>query len=32
LVEQVGRRLRRHGRRCRTIELKIRFADFRTVT
>jgi DNA polymerase IV len=32
LVEQVGRRLRRHRRRCRTIELKIRFADFRTVT
>ena len=32
LVEQVGRRLRRHDRRCRTIELKIRFADFRTVT
>jgi DNA polymerase IV len=32
LVEQVGRRLRRHGRRCRTIELKIRFSDFRTVT
>jgi DNA polymerase-4 len=32
LVEQVGRRLRRHDRRCRSIELKIRFADFRTVT
>ncbi|HEX3313537.1 MAG TPA: DNA polymerase IV, partial [Gemmataceae bacterium] len=32
LVEQVARRLRRHGRRCRTIELKIRFSNFQTVT
>lgn len=32
LAEQVARRLRRHGRRGRTVELKIRFADFRTIT
>jgi DNA polymerase-4 len=32
LVEQVARRLRRHALRCRTVELKIRFSDFRTIT
>jgi DNA polymerase-4 len=32
LVEQVGRRLRRHGIKGRTIELKVRFADFKTIT
>jgi len=28
LVEQVGCRLRRHGLRARTVQLKVRFADF----
>jgi len=32
LVEQVARRLRRHGLRARTVELKVRFPDFRTIT
>jgi DNA polymerase IV len=32
LTEQVGCRLRRHGFRCRTIHLKVRFADFSTIT
>lgn len=32
LTEQVGRRLRRHRLRARTVHLKVRFADFRTVT
>ncbi len=32
LTEQVGVRLRRHGLRGRTVHLKIRFADFRTMT
>lgn len=32
LVEQVARRLRRHGLRGRTIEIKVRFADFQTIT
>ena len=32
LVEQVARRLRRHGFRARTVELKVRFPDFRTIT
>ena len=32
LVEQVGRRLRRHGLRGRTVELKIRFSDFKTIS
>lgn len=32
LVEQVARRLRRHQRRGRTVELKVRFADFHTIT
>ena len=32
LVEQVARRLRRHEIRGRTIELKVRFADFKTIT
>ncbi len=32
LVEQVARRLRRHNLRGRTVELKVRFADFRTIT
>jgi DNA polymerase-4 len=32
LVEQVTRRLRRHQLRGRTIGLKVRFADFRTIT
>jgi len=32
LVEQVARRLRRHQLRARTVELKVRFADFRTIT
>jgi DNA polymerase-4 len=31
LVEQVARRLRRHGLKGRTVELKVRFADFRTI-
>ncbi|MBI3805697.1 MAG: DNA polymerase IV [Nitrospirae bacterium] len=32
LTEQVARRLRRHGLRARTVEVKIRFADFKTIT
>lgn len=32
LTEQVGWRLRRHGLRGRTVHLKVRFADFSTVT
>src|SRR5262249_43851166 len=32
LAEQVGRRLRRHGLKGRTVEIKVRFADFRTIT
>jgi DNA polymerase-4 len=32
LTEQVGCRLRRHGLRGRTVQLKVRFADFSTVT
>ena len=32
LVEQVARRLRRHALRARTVELKVRFSDFRTIT
>ena len=32
LVEQVGRRLRRHGSAASTVNIKIRFADFQTVT
>ena len=32
LTEQVGRRLRRHGMSGRTVQLKVRFADFRTIT
>jgi len=32
LVEQVARRLRGHGLKGRTVELKVRFADFRTIS
>ncbi len=32
LVEHVGRRLRRYELRGRTIDLKVRFADFKTIT
>ena len=32
LTEQVGWRLRRHGLRGRTVQLKVRFADFSTIT
>ena len=32
LTEQVARRLRRHTLRGRTVEIKVRFADFHTVT
>jgi DNA polymerase IV len=32
LMEQVARRLRRHGLKGRTVELKVRFADFQTVS
>lgn len=32
LTEKLGRRLRRHGQRARTVHLKIRYADFTTVT
>lgn len=32
LVEQVARRLRRHELKGRTIELKVRFADFKTIS
>jgi DNA polymerase-4 len=32
LTEQVGWRLRRHGLRARIVHLKVRFADFSTIT
>jgi len=32
LTEQVARRLRRHGLQGRTVQVKIRFPDFRTIT
>ena len=32
LTDQVGRRLRRHGLRGRTVQIKVRFADFQTIT
>jgi DNA polymerase-4 len=32
LTDQVARRLRRQGLRSRTVQLKIRFADFKTIT
>jgi DNA polymerase-4 len=32
LVEQVARRLRQHDLRGRTVELKVRFADFKTIS
>ena len=32
LTEQVARRLRRHALRGRTVQLKVRFGDFRTIT
>jgi DNA polymerase-4 len=32
LAEQVARRLRRHGLKGRTVEIKVRFADFQTIT
>jgi DNA polymerase-4 len=32
LTEQVARRLRRQGLRARTVDIKIRFADFKTIT
>ncbi len=32
LTDQVARRMRRHGLRGRTVQLKVRFADFRTIT
>jgi DNA polymerase-4 len=32
LVEQVGWRLRQHKLRVRTVQLKVRFADFSTIT
>ena len=32
LTEQVARRLRRHALRGRTVEIKVRFADFQTIT
>ncbi len=32
LVEQVSRRLRQHNRKGKTIELKIRFSDFKSLT
>ncbi len=32
LVEQVGRRLRRHDIKGRTVDLKVRYADFTTIT
>jgi DNA polymerase-4 len=32
LVQQVGRRLRRHEIRGRTVKIKVRFSDFRTIT
>ena len=32
LTEQVGRRLRRHQLRARTVQIKVRFDDFHTIT
>lgn len=32
LVEQVGRRIRHHGLKGRTVEIKVRFADFKTIS
>lgn len=32
LTDQVGRRLRRQQRRAKTVHIKVRFADFRTIT
>src|SRR5205823_3723026 len=32
LVEHVARRLRRHNLKGRTVELKVRFADFQTIS
>jgi len=32
LVEEVGYRLRKHGMRAKTVTLKIRYSDFRTIT
>lgn len=32
LVEMVGRRLREHGLHCRTVQLKLRYAGFETLT
>jgi DNA polymerase-4 len=32
LTEHVGRRVRRHGLHGRTVQIKVRFADFRTIT
>ena len=32
LTEQVAQRLRRHNLRGRTVQIKVRFADFRTIT
>ena len=32
LVEQVSRRIRRHGLKGRTVEIKVRFADFTTIS
>ncbi|GAA5508622.1 DNA polymerase IV [Novipirellula caenicola] len=32
LTEQVARRLRRHGRYCSTVTLKLRFSDFKTLS
>ena len=32
LTEQVGRRLRRHRLRARTVQIKVRFNDFHTIT
>jgi DNA polymerase-4 len=32
LAEKVGRRLRRHGRRAGSVQVKLRFADFRTIS
>jgi DNA polymerase-4 len=32
LAEQVGRRLRRNGKRARTVQIKVRFPDFKTIT
>jgi DNA polymerase IV len=32
LVEQVARRIRRHDLKGRTVEIKVRFADFKTIS